>query len=43
VIGIFADREQAVDKAYELFEGQPALVKRIVAREPIHTLGGIIF
>src|ERR1700734_2670890 len=41
VMGVFADREEAVDKAIELFGGQPALVKRIVAKEPIHTLGGV--
>jgi hypothetical protein len=42
VIGIFADREEAVDKAIDLFGGEPALVKQIVAREPIHTLGSIV-
>jgi hypothetical protein len=42
VIGIFADRQEAIEKAYDLFGGQPALVKQIVARERIHTLGGVI-
>jgi hypothetical protein len=40
VVGIFSEREQAVERAYDLFGGQPALVKQIVAKEPIHTLGG---
>jgi hypothetical protein len=40
VIGIFADRREAIEKAVDLFGGQPALVKQIVAKEPIHTLGG---
>jgi hypothetical protein len=42
VIGIFADRQEAIEKAYDLFGGQPALVKQIVARERIHALGGVI-
>ena len=42
VIGIFADRQEAIEKAVDLFGGQPALVKQIVARERIHTLGGVI-
>jgi hypothetical protein len=42
VIGIFAKREEAVEKAYDLFAEEPALVKRIVARERIHSLGGVI-
>jgi len=40
VIGVFVDREQAVEKALDLFGGQPTLVKKIVAKEPIHYLGG---
>jgi hypothetical protein len=43
IVGILAEREQAVERAYDLFEGQPALVKRIIVKEPIHTLGGDIF
>ena len=43
VIGIFADRQEAIVKAYELFEGEPALVKKIVEKEPLYTLGGVIF
>jgi hypothetical protein len=42
VIGIFADRQEAIEKAYNLFGGQPAVVKQIVARERIHALGGVI-
>ncbi len=33
VIGTFADRQEAIEKAYDLYGGQPALVKQIVARE----------
>ncbi len=40
IIGIFADRREAIEKAVDLFGGQPALIKKIVAKEPIHTLGG---
>ena len=40
VIGIFADRQEAIEKAVDLFEGEPVLVKQIVVREPIHYLGG---
>ncbi len=40
VIGIFADRQEAIEKAVDLFGGEPVLVKQIVVREPIHTLGG---
>jgi hypothetical protein len=42
VIGVFADFQEAIEKAYDHFGGQPALVKQIVARERIHTLGGVI-
>ena len=40
VIGIFADRQEAIEKAVDLFGGEPVLVKQIVVREPIHYLGG---
>ena len=40
VVGIFADRQDAMKKAVDLFGVDPALIKRIVAREPIVTLGG---
>jgi hypothetical protein len=40
IIGIFADRHDAIEKAVDLFREEPALIKRIVAREPIITLGG---
>jgi hypothetical protein len=42
VIGIFADRQEAIEKAYDLYGGQPALVKQIVAKERTHTLPGIV-
>jgi hypothetical protein len=38
IIGIFADRREAIEKAVDLFGGQPVLVKQIVLKEPIHTL-----
>jgi hypothetical protein len=40
IIGIFADRQEAIEKAIALFGTEPALIKRIVAREPIVTLVG---
>ena len=40
VVGIFADRQAAMEKAVDLFGTEPALIKRIVAREPVVTLGG---
>jgi hypothetical protein len=40
IIGIFTDRQDAIEKAVALFGTEPALIKRIVAREPILTLGG---
>jgi hypothetical protein len=40
IIGIFTDRQDAIEKAVALFGTEPALIKRIVAREPIITLGG---
>jgi hypothetical protein len=42
VVGIFAEKEQAIEKGVALFGGEPVLVKRIVAKEPIHTTGGVI-
>ena len=42
VIGVFADREQAIEKAVDLFGAQPVLVKEIVAKEPIHSTGGVV-
>ncbi|HKI16390.1 MAG TPA: hypothetical protein VKA15_00840 [Isosphaeraceae bacterium] len=42
VIGIFTDRQEAIEKADDLFGEEPALVKQIVARERIHSFGGII-
>ncbi len=42
IIGIFADRQEAIEKAYDLFAEEPALVKQIVERERIHSLGGVI-
>jgi hypothetical protein len=40
VVGIFADREDAMERAVDLFGTEPALIKQIVAREPVITLGG---
>jgi len=42
IIGIFADRQDAIEKAVALFGTEPALIKRIVVREPIVTLGGAV-
>jgi hypothetical protein len=41
IIGIFANCQDAMEKAVDLFGTEPALIKRIVAREPILSLGGI--
>ena len=40
VVGIFADRQAAMGKSVDLFGTEPALIKRIVASEPVVTLGG---
>jgi hypothetical protein len=40
VVGIFADRQVAMEKAIDLFGTETALIKRIVANEPVITLGG---
>ncbi|MDR3638667.1 MAG: hypothetical protein P4L84_32980 [Isosphaeraceae bacterium] len=43
IIGIYSDREQALDEVDDRFGDDGALVKQIVAREPIHSLGGAAF
>jgi hypothetical protein len=40
VIGIYDEKEQALREAVARFQDQPVLVKRIAAKERIHTLGG---
>jgi hypothetical protein len=42
IIGIFTDRQEAIEKAYDLFAEEPALVTQIAARERIHMLAGVI-
>jgi hypothetical protein len=42
VIGIYSDREQALQAALDRSQDHPFLVKRIVAKEPIHTTGGVL-
>lgn len=43
IIGIYADRQDALIEAATRFGTEPAMVKKIVARERIHYLGGAIF
>ena len=42
VVGIYGDREEALEVAVDRFQNQPVLVKRIVAKEPIHLTGGVV-
>jgi hypothetical protein len=40
VIGIYDEKNEALREAVARFQDQPVLVKRIAAKERIHTLGG---
>jgi hypothetical protein len=42
VIGIYGDREQALQAALDHFQDRSYLVKWIVAKEPIHSTGGVL-
>jgi len=41
VIGIYGDPEDALATALDRFKDQRVLIKRIVAKEPIHSTGGV--
>lgn len=43
VIGIYEDEDTALREAVARFQDQPVLVKQIVAKEPVHTLGGAAY
>ena len=42
VVGIYAERDEALRGAATRFGDQPALVKKIVAKEPMISMGGVI-
>jgi hypothetical protein len=42
VIGIYAERQAALHEAATRFGDQPVLVKQIVAKEPMITMGGVV-
>ena len=42
IIGIFSDPEEALAEALDRFQDQKVLIKKIVAREPIHSTGGAV-
>lgn len=42
IIGIYADEQEALREAAVRFGTEPALVKQIVAREPIYSMGGFV-
>jgi hypothetical protein len=43
IIGIYSDEQEALLEAAVRFGTEPALVKQIVAREPIYYMGGIVY
>jgi hypothetical protein len=43
IIGIYADRDEVLQQAVDRFRGEPALIKQIVAKEPVVTFGGVVF
>jgi len=43
VVGIYDSREEALQHAVDRFRDAPVLVKRIVAKEPVCDLGGVVF
>jgi hypothetical protein len=42
VVGIYAERDEAMREAIARFGGQPVLIKQIVAKEPMISMGGVI-
>ena len=43
IIGIYADEQEAMREAIDRFGGEHILIKQIVAREPVHYMGGIVY
>jgi len=43
IIGIYADRQDALIEAATRFGSEPAMVKKIVAKEPFVYMGGIVY
>jgi hypothetical protein len=41
VIGIYESREEALQQSINRFQQAPALVKQIVAKEPVRDFGGV--
>ena len=42
VIGVYTDPEEALAAAHNRFPSQKVLIKKIVAKEPIHSTGGVV-
>jgi hypothetical protein len=42
IIGIYTEEQEALREAATRFGDQPVLVKQIVAKEPIFSMGGVI-
>jgi hypothetical protein len=43
IIGIYIDEQDALREAAGRFGSEPVLVKQIVAKEPLFTMGGIVY
>jgi hypothetical protein len=43
IIGIYADRDEALQEAVDRFRDQPVLIMQIVAKELVVTFGGVDF
>ena len=43
IVGIYADEQEAMREAIDRFGGEHILIKQIVAREPVHYMGGIVY
>jgi hypothetical protein len=42
IVGYHADREDALRTALEKFGGEPALIKRVMDREPLVSIGRVL-
>ena len=42
IIGIYETQDEAIRVVIERFGSEPVLIKQIVAREPMITLGGVV-
>ena len=43
IVGIFSDRDEALQQAVDRFRDTPVLIKQIVAKEPVVTFGGVVY